>query len=228
MNKRPLVVIALAIIAGVGASFLTNQAPKARPKAYTGFPAAPSPDCRDGTARMFDECTDQTVLFSDAMFRAKAENKVLLVEVGAEWCIWCHVFEAHINGEYDKFRYTYGGPDEPEARYTTTFEEGKQWSDAQAAGELRNFVAANFVVVHIDIQHAPGWMKVLTDTGAGQYFEGGVPFVFTVDRYGQFAAVFDHDSVERRREDQNWYRGYDRRGLIRQLTAMRDAARARI
>jgi len=228
MNRKALVLIALAICAGVGASFLTNETPKPRPKAYTGIPAALSPDCRDGTARMFDECTDQTVLFDEAMVRAKAENKVLLVEFGAEWCIWCHVFEAHINGEYDKFRYTYGGPDDPEARRTTTFEEGKPWSDAQAAEELRNFVAANFVIVHIDLQYAPGAWKVLTDTGADQYFKGGVPFVFTVDRYGQFAAVFNHDAVERRREDANWYRGYDRRGLITQLTAMRDAARARI
>lgn len=227
MNKKAPIVIALAVAAGVGAAFLTYPPPKARQKAYVGFPAAIDPQCRDGKARMFDECTDQSVLFEQALSRAAADNKVLLVELGAEWCIWCHVFEAHINGEYDKFRYTYGRPEDPEARYTTSFEEGPQWSDAQAAGELRDFVAENFVVVHIDLQYAPNGMDVLSDTGAVEHYKGGVPFVFTVDRQGQAAGVFNHDTVERRREDANWYRGYDRRGLISQLTAMRDAARAR-
>lgn len=220
-------VIGLAIAAGVGASFLAGEPPKSRPKAYVGFPTAIDPRCRDGKARLFDECTDQLTLFEQARARATAEDKVLLVEVGAEWCIWCHVFDAHINGEYDKFRYTYGGPDDPEARYTTTFEEGRQWSDAQAAEELRNFVAANFVLVHIDLQYAPNWATVLSGTGAAEHYKGSVPFVFTVDQQGQFASVFKHDAVERRRENSNWYRGYDRRGMLTQLISMRDAARAK-
>jgi hypothetical protein len=230
MNLKPLIVIALAIGVGVGSALLspepTPEAPKSRPKAYVGFPEALDPACRDGKARLFDECSDQVALFNEARARAGAQGKVLLVELGAEWCIWCHVFEAHVNGEYDRFRYTYGGPTEPEARYTTSFEEGPQWSDAQAAEDLRTFVAANFVIVHIDLQYAPRWIDVLRDTGAEPHYRGGVPFVFTVDGHGRFAGRFDHDAVERRREDRNWYRGYDRRGLIAQLTAMRDAARA--
>ncbi len=229
MNKKTLVVIALAICAGVGvgAYFVKNQPPKPRSKAYVGFPVAIDPQCRDGKASMFDECTDQVLLFTQALSRAAAEEKVLLVEFGAEWCIWCHVFEAHVNGEYDRFQYTYGSPNQPDARHTATFREGPQWTDAQAAEELRNFVADNFVIVHIDLQYAPNGMNVLASTGAEEHFKGGVPFVFTVDKQGRFAAVFNDDSVERRRDDANPYRGYDRRGLITQLTAMRDAARSK-
>ena len=226
MNRK-LGIIALAVGAGIGASFLANRPPKPVAKAYVGFPVAIDPLCRDGKARMFDECTDQSRSFEQARTRARAENKVLLVEFGAEWCIWCHVFDAHISGQYDRFRYTYGTPDDPEARHTTTFEEGQPWSDAQAAQELRDFVAANFVLVHIDMQYAPNGMTVLSDSGAAGHYRGWVPFVFTVDQQGQFAAAFNHDAAERRREDTNWYRGYDRRGLITQLTAMRDAARAK-
>jgi len=227
VSKRPLIVVVLAIAAGIGAAFLAPGPKASPPRAYVSFPATIDPQCREGKARMFDECSDQAALFEQARARAMADGKVLLVEIGAEWCIWCHVFEAHINGEYDEFRYTYGAPTEPEARYTTTFEEGPQWSDAQAASELRDFVAANFVIVHIDLQHAPNWTTVLEKSAAAEHYKGSVPFVFTVDPHGQFAAKFDHDSVERRREDENWYRGYDRRGLMTQLAAMRDAARAK-
>jgi hypothetical protein len=197
-----------------------------RSKAYVSFPERIDTGCRDGKARMFDQCGDQSVLFNTALERAKVEGKVLLVEFGAEWCIWCHVFEAHVNGERDRFRYTYGSPHEPEARYTENFEEGAG-SDADAADSLREFVAANFVVVHIDAEHAPNGFAVLESTGADVHYAGGVPFVFTVDERGRFAGTFNHDAVEKRRDTPtDWYRGYDRKGLMTQLSAMRDMARA--
>jgi hypothetical protein len=196
-----------------------------RPRAYVGYPEKIDPQCRDGKARMFDECGDQVELLGEAQARAKADGKVLLVEFGSEWCIWCHVFESHINGDTDRFRYTYGSPHEPDVRHTTTFEEG-EWADARAAEELRSFVAASFVIVHIDVEYAPNGFDVLKQTGALEHFEGGIPFVFTVDEGGRFAAKFDHDSVERRRDDAvDWYRGYDRRGLLKALAAMRDMAK---
>jgi hypothetical protein len=194
------------------------------PRVYVTYPEKLDPACRDGSARIFDECGDQLGLLEQARARAKSENKVLLVEVGAEWCIWCHVFDAHINGEVDRFRYTYGSPDEPEARYTTTFEEGA-WADAEAARQLRAFVAENFVVVHIDIENAPNGSAVLDATASRDHFPGGIPFVFTVDESGQFANRFKHDPAERRRDETlDWYRGYDRRNMLAQLAAMRESA----
>ncbi len=205
-----------------------GDVPVDRPSpAYIGFPASIDPQCRDGKARIYDECGDQAVLFDTALARARSEAKVLLVEFGSEWCIWCHVFEAHINGQHHKFRYTYGSPDEPEARYTHTFVEGAG-ADAAAATALRDFVAANFVIVHIDAEYAPGGWDVLDTTGARDHYSGGIPYIFTVDESGQFAAKFNHDAAEVRREsDENWYRGYNRASLMQQLTAMHDAARGK-
>jgi len=194
-------------------------------KTYMGYPASIDPQCRDGKARIFDECGDQAALFSAALDRAKGERKVLLVEFGSEWCIWCHVFEAHVNGGYNRFQYTYGSPDETEARYTHTFDEGPG-ADAAAAASLRDFVASTFVIVHVDAEYAPNGWKVLATTGAQEHFPGGIPFVFTVDGTGRFAAMFNHGAAEVRRESvSDWYRGYNRAALLQQLTAMRDAAR---
>ena len=173
---------------------------------------------------MYDQCGDQLELLEQARTRAKADNKVLLVEVGAEWCIWCHVFDAHINGEVDRFRYTYGYPDEPDARDTSTLEEG-DWADAEAAGQLRAYVAENFVVVRIDIEHAPNGDAVFDATDSRQHFPGGIPFVFTVDEDGRFAHMFMQGPAVRRRDGVlNWYRGYDRRNMLAQLVTMREAA----
>jgi hypothetical protein len=67
---------------------------------------------------------------------------------------------------------------------------------------------------------------VLAASGAEAHYREAIPFVFTVDQDGRFAASLDDDAVEKRREGVVWYRGYDRAALIRELTAMRDAARA--
>lgn len=202
-----------------------KQPVETRPRAYVSFPEKIDSLCREGNARLFDECGDQSALFAAALARAKSEGRVLLVEYGAEWCIWCHAFDAHINGEHDRFRYTYGTPDEPQARYTRTFREEAS-ADIALATSLRDFVAASFVVVHIDAQYAPQGDAVLAASGADEYFEGAIPFVFTVDPDGRFVASLDPDVSEKRREGMDWYRGYDRTNLIRQLTAMRDASRA--
>jgi len=220
------IVIALLIgaaIPGCGRESPAS-APAPAPRIYVSYPERLDPACRDGKATLFDECSDQIELFKAALARAQVEKKVLLVEFGAEWCIWCHVFETHVNGDHTTFEYTYGAPDEPDKRYTTTFTEGRD-SDAAVATELREFVARNFVIVHVECDHAPNGYGVLELVEGADRNPRGIPYVFSVDATGRFARKFDHDAVEKRRDtDQDWYRGYDRRGLLGQLTAMRDAA----
>lgn len=192
---------------------------------YVSYPESVDPQCRDGSAKLFDECGDQVELFRTALARANAEGKVLLVEIGAEWCIWCHVFDAHINGDRERFRYTYGVPEEPDARYTRVFTEGED-SSVETADTLRDFVAEHFVVVHIDIQYAPRGYEVMEVSKALDSYSEFIPFVYTVDAAGNLARHFVQETAERRRDSGDWYRGYDRAGMLEQLKGMYDAARA--
>jgi hypothetical protein len=90
------------------------------------------------------------------------------------------------------------------------------------AAALSGYVGRSFVIAHIDGQYANG-RAVLERTGAAAFSSGGIPFIFTVDRQGRYAADLD-DSVEIRRDTADWYRGYDRRKLLTQLQRMYAAA----
>lgn len=61
------------------------------------FPKALDKDCRDGRAKTYDQCGDQFALFEEAFATAQAQEKVLLVSLGAEWCFWCHVFAGTVS-----------------------------------------------------------------------------------------------------------------------------------
>ena len=223
--------VALLAGAGVGVSYLMRDlastsapAPPVPHYDITTIPAELDRGCRRGRAKLYDECSDQLSLFETATTRAAAEGKVPLVSYGAEWCIWCHVFERYIHGGTTRFEYTYGSPDAPEARQTSTiYERAKQDVTAEAAA-LSSYVGSSFVVVHIDVQYAPNGRAVMERTGAAEFENGGIPFIFTVDREGRYAAHLDHDTVELRRDTNDWYRGYDRRRLLAELQRLHAAA----
>jgi len=203
-----------------------EQGPTRTPSDYkiTTIPAQFDKGCRQGRAKLYDECLDQSSIFEAAKHGAAAENKVLLVSYGAEWCIWCHVFDKYIHGETTRFEYSYGRPDAPEARQTSTiFEREKRDVTADAAA-LSAYVARSFVVVHIEGQYAPNGAAVLEKTGAAPFMNYSIPFIFTVDRRGQYAAHFKNEPVEIRRDTDDWYRGYDRRKLLAELQRMHDTA----
>ncbi len=217
------------VIAGMAVTGLMSDAQAGggaagTPGKLVSYPQTFSASCRNGRATLYDECTDQLSLFAAAAARAKAENKVLLVSYGAEWCIWCHVFDAYLRGGKDKFTYTHGGPDEPDARYKTTLYERAQSDVSAEADALRRFAAENFVILHVDAQHAPNGDAVLKQTGAAEHLGSGIPFIFSVRADGKYAADFDHDKVESRRDTSDPYRGYHRDKLLAELVRMRDAA----
>lgn len=216
--------IVIALLIGAAIPGCSQESPAPAPRIYVSLPERLDPACRDGKATLFDECGDQLALFKTALARAQLEKKALLVEFGAEWCIWCHVFESHVNGEHTRFEYVHGAPGEPDARYTTTFEEGSD-SDAADASKLRDFVASHFVIVHIECEHAPNGYEVLDAVEGADRNPRGIPYIFSVNAAGRFARKFDHDAVEKRLDPpEGLYRGYDRLGLLKELIAMHDAA----
>jgi thiol-disulfide isomerase/thioredoxin len=202
-----------------------NKAEDQAESSLVSYPQRIDPDCRTGSARLYDECSSQVRLFEAALTRANAAEKTLLVSFGAEWCIWCHVFEKYIKGQYGKFEYTYSSSDEPDKKYTDTLREKVNLDVAPQAEELRNFVSENFVLVHIDMDFAPDGWDVLDKSAAWEHYSDSIPFVFTVNAKGQYASSFNHNDVEVRRDGLiDWYRGYDREKLLTQLEKMKKAA----
>lgn len=47
-----------------------------------------SPVC-DDTSAIYKTCGDQVAVFTQAVEQAKAENKIILITFGADWCPWC-------------------------------------------------------------------------------------------------------------------------------------------
>ena len=82
------------------------SAPSVPGDKITTIPSEFNKNCRRGRAKLYDECSDQSLIFEAAKQLAAAENKVLLVSYGAEWCIWCHVFAKYIHGERTRFEST--------------------------------------------------------------------------------------------------------------------------
>jgi len=104
-------------------------------------------------------------LFAEAQRLAKAENKTTLVSYGAEWCIWCHVFNAYVHGYIDKFTYTFGDEGD-DKRYTHTMRERAMRDVSQEAYDLKKYVSENFILIHIDYEHSPDGDDVLSQVGA--------------------------------------------------------------
>lgn len=181
--------------------------------------------CRGGRAALYDECGSQTKLLRQAIFHAETNGKVLLVSYGAEWCIWCHVFEQYIKGEHTTMTYRFSEPGDSNTEEVTLQEKPDRDPTAEAAA-LTKFVADTFVLVHIESYYASDGYDVLTQTGADETFNGGLPYIFTINAEGQYAAHLQSSTVETRRDGWiDWYRGYDRPGLMAELARMADAAR---
>jgi hypothetical protein len=222
LKKTAFACAALVAVIGIAAVFYPAS-PSFAQKPIESFPGKTSETCRDGRATLYDQCSDQVQIYRMAVAKAAAEHKTVLVSFGAEWCIWCHVFDAYIHGETDIFTYRFGSPSRPEPSQTATIYERPPSDISKSAERLNAYVADNFVVLHIDQQYANG-MDVLNLAGAAEHLGSGIPFIFTLDGDGKFAAALVDDAIEVRRDSTDWYRGYERDGLLTLLTAMRNKA----
>ena len=183
------------------------------------FPQTIDPDCRGGRAQIYDECSSQFDVLNAAMAEAERTGKIVMVVYGAEWCIWCHVFDKYLAGQTGTFKYNLEGD-----RYTLF--EGKL--EEEAAEAVRDYAARTFVLAHIEDQYSSDGYAVLEAVGAAEHMGMGIPYIFTL-RDGRFAARMrdtgDLPEMEVRREGFLYYRGYDRAMLLDELRRVADAAR---
>ncbi|MEZ5953170.1 MAG: hypothetical protein R3C13_02590 [Hyphomonas sp.] len=173
------------------------------------YPLSLDPACRDGRAKAYDQCSNQMDLYTAALARAQDEHKALLIIIGAEWCIWCHVFDATLKGATEPYTY---------------INRKKRGDVSQGALDLVDYVGANFVVVHIEDDFAPGADEVIMATGASDYFQEYYPTIFAVGPDGQFAAKLNHPYVKIQKKTLGNYHGYDRRLVIEELKRLHAAA----
>lgn len=212
----------IALVLGL-ATLGTYSAAESRDEVIVSYPKKIDANCRGGKAKLYDECGDQLVLFKNALEYSRSVNKVLLVSYGAEWCIWCHVFDAYLRGQKDEYTYTVGSPNTDDKDTYTIYEKSK-FDATKEAAELKSYAAKNFVLLHLDYRYAQNGNKVLALTKSESHHTGGVPFIFTVTQDGVFADSFNWKTAETRRDGEDWYRGYDRSDLMRQLVKMHVAA----
>ncbi len=186
------------------------------------FPKTISKSCYGGRAESYDECGDQTQHLVDAQARASETGKSVLVVLGAEWCIWCHVFKNYLKGESGFFEYTLEG----ESGYRMN--EFASADDEVQAAVLAEYAADNFVIVAIEDQYATGADVVLAATGADDEVINWIPFVYVLDAKGQIAGRLptfqERPEMEHRREGVFWYRGYNRLVLLDALKDLRAKA----
>jgi thiol-disulfide isomerase/thioredoxin len=202
------VVIVLASLA-LAACAKDDSRPTKR--SYVSLPEVLDPGCRDGKAKIYDECGDQLSLFKAALERANNERKTLLVFYGAEWCAWCHALDAHLNGEASSFRLTGDGI---EAASRASSSSNK--SDDSVA-QLRELLHKSFVIVHIEAQLAPNGIATLKLAGAEEKFLGRIPLLFSVDSVGRYTTSLDHSFIRTSQEGTDVYCDFDRSDLLAQL-----------
>jgi len=49
--------------------------------------------------RIYDESADGAAQVAAALARAKAEHKRVLLDFGANWCVWCHMLHAFLSSD---------------------------------------------------------------------------------------------------------------------------------
>lgn len=193
-------------------------------KSFDKFPKTLDKKCKNGKAKLYDECSDQVPIFQKALDEAKKSNKTLLVSYGAEWCIWCHILEAYIEGKKTKFDYVFGKPDKPDARFNTTFHEREKYDVSKEAKALNDFVKNNFVVVHIVNYKTTNGNSVLKKTGAEKHYADEIPFVFTVKNDGQYTGHIEIKEIQVKRKGEDFFYGLDRAKLLAHLQRIKQLA----
>lgn len=214
MRTAALLAAALAIGSGLSAA---SGAASAADGLVVMTPEKPRAGCEGSRARIYSECRDQREVFEEARALAAREGKALMVSAGAEWCIWCHVLSATLQGFVDD---------------AAALEDETLEAQADA---LREATAARFVIVHIELDKAPGGTALLEEIGAAQHIGDWIPFPFGVDAQGRFVAPLGERSAETGGEAEKQSDadntdeaplGYDRRMLLDRVLALYDAIQA--
>lgn len=190
------------------------------------FPKTLDSQCREGVAKLYDECGSQVEIIQAAVAKAAETEKTVLVVYGAEWCVWCFVFDAYIKGNYREHYYEW----EHDKTLKKWVMAKKSNQSARAnAKRLNQFVADNFVIAHIEADHAPDGAEAMNSVG---YLESNInfyPFIASLSKTGVYAHhMFAHQAMrhdeQRKDSDGNKLKSFDRVFLMNSLSELRKVA----
>lgn len=88
-----MLMLSLAFVAGAAAAAPPALAQWAAP--HPGY-TFETPSACPMTWKRYDACADQMSKFTDALAKAQAANRKLLVVFGADWCPWCRTIDSNL------------------------------------------------------------------------------------------------------------------------------------
>jgi len=189
------------------------------------FPKALDPNCRDGSARLYDECRSQQSIFSEALELATTSKKAVLIVYGAEWCVWCFKLDDRLHGEYSHSVYQYRQDANTKKWSLESHEDIEGVKDAVA---LNRFVAEHFVIAHIEGHFSSDGNQVIDDIGYNSADITFVPYLLSVNTSGQYAAHLPAYEAMRespyRTDEGKAYREFDSKVLLLALQTLHKAA----
>lgn len=190
------------------------------------FPKEISKDCREGVANVYDECSDQSKIIEAALIKANQDEKSVLVVYGAEWCIWCHVFDKYVKGESRRFKYKWQFHDGDNMNWK--MKEKENPNAEEEAVNLNKYVSENFVIAHVEGYHSPNGETAIAKTGFDTSKLKVLPYILVLDKNGKYVKdMLPYNSVEKleiREDSGKEYRGFNRVILLRELKSLRESS----
>lgn len=163
--------------------------------------------CPDqGYRDAFATCLPQQEIFQEARAHAARSGKLLLVDYGANWCVWCLVVDRYLEGE------------------AGVGEEGDDETNTRLAQPLGEFVADTFVMVHLNADKKAEVNPLLTELGAGRFIGQAVPAFIVLDP--KSGAFEEARLVEAEKPQSVGYIGYDRAVILKELLRAASAVSA--
>lgn len=208
---------------------ITSNAAAGNPSIYfevQSYPERIDSDCRDGIAKLYDECSDQSVILNSAIEQGQKTGKTVLVVYGAEYCLWCHVFDKYVKGHSREFNYEWRYHDGDDKQWA--MKETENQNALAEAKALNQFVAENFIVVHIESYLSPNGAEAALETGFDADAFPFVPIVFSLKKSGEYAAhMLPYHAIsglEVKTDGGQAYRGFNRKILTSELNKLLEAA----
>ena len=146
---------------------------------------------------LFAACLSQAEVFQRARDHAAAENKLLLVDYGADSCIWCGVIDQYFDGNIG------------------IQHESLDHLDFGFAKQLAETMADNFILVHINSKKDAEARQVMAGLGAEDVVGGPIPTFIALDPASGATERSYLENAEKPVEGE--FHGYDRSKLRAEL-----------